>query len=116
MNWGITISITTKSWMKNPTERWNAGLIGGGEAFKTGLDRDHYPPLDPDQKYKRTGNLADMASYTITEPGKIAEIGSAYYLAYVLFATRLWAGWPGKQEELITMIKEGFAEGIKNYV
>lgn len=116
MAWNAKITVTKKQWLSQPAERWNAGLMAAGMNFRTGLARSHYPPLAPSGWTGRRYGTADKADFRIEELGKVMSFGSTSYLPYILGGTKYWVGWPGKANELLTMMSDGFLYGIKNYV
>lgn len=112
--WEVNIQVTKKAWMDHPEDRWNAGLERAGMNFRTGLSRSHYPPVAAGG-YTRTYQTADQANFNITEPGRVMEFGSTFYLPFILYGTRKWEGWPGKMDELTDLMQRGFASGVKEF-
>lgn len=106
------MKVTKKPWLDHPEERWNKGLLYAGSNFRQGLQRDHYPPLPPSGVNVRTYMTADKAGSNVVEFGRQLDFGSTYYLAFILYGTSKWQGWPGKYEELIDLMRRGFAAGI----
>jgi len=114
VGWSLSVQVKRKKWMKNPSLRWNAGLIEAGLNFRTGLSRGHYPPVPPSGNV-RTYQTADKAGARIVETGRVMEFGATFYLPFILYGTRKWEGWPGKRIELVDLMKLGFADGVRNY-
>ena len=105
-------SVHVADWMEYPELRWNAGLENAGLQFRQRLQRENYPPPPPLSTYVRTGTLANKAGFNIVDFGRVAEVGSTFYLPYLLDIT---PNWSGKQDELYQYIAAGFKEGVKNY-
>lgn len=103
------------NWLQDPSIRWNAGLENAGLQFRQRLQRENYPPPPPLSTYVRTGTLANKAGFNITEIGKIAEVGSTFYLPYLIDLDGRPENWAGKRDELFQYIQAGFKEGVKNY-
>jgi len=110
----VTFTVTKKAWMSNPALRWDAGLNAAGMNFRTGLSREYYPPIPPSGDH-RTYQTADKAGFNITDPGHTMEFGSTFYLKFLLYGTSRMAGWPGKRDELVALMKQGFIFGVQNY-
>lgn len=108
----VDFTIHMADWMQHPEKRWNAGLEVAGLQFRQRLQRQNYPPPPPMSTYIRTGTLANKAGFNITEFGRVALVGSTFYLPYLLEGT---PNWSGKQDELFQYIEAGFKDGVKNY-
>lgn len=112
MSWEVKFQVKKKEWLSNPVARWNRGLERAGFNFRQGLQRDRYPPIKPDSSSVRTYLTADKANFEITEYGHVMTFGSTFYLPFILYGTSKWEGWPGKYEELIELMQDGFRSAI----
>jgi len=110
----LDFTIRMADWMTQPEKRWNAGMENSGLQFRQRLQRENYPPQPPMSTYIRTGTLANKAGFDITEFGKVALVGSTFYLPYLL-AVDGPENWSGKLDEIFKYIEAGFKAGVKNY-
>jgi hypothetical protein len=115
MQINLSMNISMRAWMKDPTIRWNAGLARAGMAFHNQLSRTHYPPIPAGSTYTRTFTTAKKANFRITEPGHVMEFGSTYYLPYLLMPARTVAHWGSKKDEIKKAMEKGFREGVKDF-
>ena len=113
MAFSINITVTKKPWMSNPRLRWNAGLQRAGLAWRTSNSPMYEPPINP--SYDRTGTFGRSSDFEITEEGVSMDFGSVFYGPFIDFGTSKWSGWVGHLDNSVSMMSEGFKNGVADY-
>lgn len=83
----LKVTVTEKSWIRNPRERWNAGLIAEGEAWK--LQNKMYPDT-PHPTYARTGALGNSAEFEIVRFGEQVWLKALAYWKFLMYGTGIY--------------------------
>lgn len=82
----IFFQVKKPAWLQEPKQRWNAGLLLAGNAWKA--ENEAYPPKSGASL--RTGTLGRKSNFRIIEMGALLELRSTFYWKYLMFGTGIY--------------------------
>lgn len=83
--------IKRPKWFDNPPDRWNAGLVMAGNAWRAQMQSYPVAKGSPGVISNiRTGAMGAKSTFVVADYGRVMELWSTFYWPYLMYGTGIY--------------------------